>query len=266
MPLLPEERQIISTMNHCYFASLLENYRRRMDVDASVLSIRKALYNSYNNESFKLKERQRHAMAKQRREEMETNRVFKNKLKEIKEKEKEISIRYAQHRMPSVRNQMTKLRATKVNETLTHQNVAVLLPEINASGLGGKEATKLYQSEHELSQKRTFNKRRPLRETIRGQDSDRHYGKSEMNLTPALNRNNFTAEYLINYYKSSRGFRSIESNSQVQGKKSSIGTETFEERRRLFGGKDALNTSSPVYDILVIEHGNDDSTSREDDV
>ena len=56
-------------------------------MDASVLSIRKALYNSYKNESFKLKERQRHAMAKQRREEMETNRVFKNKLKEIKEKE-----------------------------------------------------------------------------------------------------------------------------------------------------------------------------------
>ena len=233
-------------------------------MDSSVLSIRKALYNSYKNESFKLKERQRHAMAKQRREEMETNRVFKNKLREIKEKEKEISNRYAQHRMPPVRNQMTKLRTAKVNETLTHQKVSVFLPEINASGLGDKEATELYQSDRELSRKRTFSKRRPLRETIRRQDGDRHYDKSEMNLTPALNRSNLTAEYLINYYKSSQGLRGIERNSQVQGKKSSIGTETFKEQRRHVGRKEALNTSSPAYDILVIEHGNDDSTSRED--
>ena len=232
-------------------------------MDTSVLSIRKALYNSYKNESFKLKERQRHAMAKQRREEMETNRVFKNKLKEIKEKEKEISNRYGQHRMPPVRNQMTKMRDAKVNENITHQRVSVFLPEINASGLGDKEATELYQSEHELSRKRTFNKRRPLRETIRGQN----YDKGKMNLTPTLNGNNFTAEYLINYYKSSRGLRGIESSSHVQCKKGSIGTVTFEEQRhRHVGRKETLNTSSPVYDILVIEHGNDDSTSREDDI
>ena len=265
--MLPEERQIISTMNHCYFASLLESYRRRMGTDASVLSIRKALYNSYKNESFKLKERQRHAMAKQRREEMETNRFFKNKLKEIKEKEKEISNRYAPHGMPTVRNQITNLRTAKMNENLTRQRVSVFLPEINASGLGDKEATKLYQSEHELSRKRTsVNKRGPLRET-RGQDSDRHYDKSKMNLTPALNGSNFTAEYLINYYKSSQGLRGIESNSHVEGKKSSIGgTVTLEEQCKPVGRKEALYTSSPVYDILVIEHENDDSTSREDDI
>ena len=163
---------------------------------------------------------------------------------------------------------MTKSRAAKGNETLTHQKVSVFLPEINASGLGGKDTIKLYQSDHALSRKRTFNKRRPLRETIRGQDSDRHYDKSEMNLTPALNRSNLTAEYLINYYKSSQGLRDIESNSKVQGKKSSIGTETLAEQRRHFGRprKEALNTSSPVYDILVIKHGNDDNTSREDDI
>lgn len=263
MPLLPEVSwEILSTMNHCYFASLLENYRRRMDMDASVLSIRKTLYNSYKNESFKLKEQQRHAMAKQRREEMETNRVFKNKLKEIKEKEKEISKRYAQHRMPPVRkNEMSDLRAAKVKENLTQQKVSVFLPAINASGFGDKDATELYQSEHELSRNRTFNKRRLLR----GQDSNRHYDKSEMNLTPALNRSNLT-ENLINYYKSSQGLRGIKSNSQVQGKKSSIGTVTFEEQRRHVGREEALNTSSPCYDILVIEHGNDDSTSRQDDI
>ena len=44
-------------MNHSYFAGLLENYRKRMKMDPSVLSIRKALYDSYKNESFKLRER-----------------------------------------------------------------------------------------------------------------------------------------------------------------------------------------------------------------
>lgn len=252
-------------MNHSYFASLLESYRKRMDMDPSVLSIRKALYNSYKNESFKLKERQRHAMAKQRREEMETNRVFRNKLKEIKEKEKEISKRYAQLRMPPVGNEMSKRKAGKVKENSKHQKVSVFLPAINVPGLGNEDATELYQSEYQLSRERTLNKRRLLRETIRGQDSW-HYDKSEMNPTPALvNRREFT-ENLINYYKSSQGLRSIKSNCQVQGKKTSIDTATSGEQRRHIGGKEALNTSSPRYDILVIEHGIDDSSSREDDI
>ena len=233
-------------------------------MDPSVLSIRKALYNSYKNESFKLKERQRHAMAKQRREEMETNRVFKNKLKEIKEKEKEIGKRYAQLRMPPVRNEMSKsLRAAKVKENLPQQKVSVFLPAINASGFGDKDATELHQSEHELSRKRTLNKRdRLLKDTIRGQESNWHYDKSEVNPTPALNRSNLT-EDLINYYKSSQGLRSIKStDSQVQGKKSSVGTAIFGEQLRHVGRKEALNTTSPCCDILVIEHGNEDSSSR----
>ena len=234
-------------------------------MDASVLSIRKALYNSYKNESFKLKERQRHAMAKQRREEMETNRVFKNKLKEIKEKEKKISKRYAQHRMPPVGDEMTKLRAANVKENLTHQNVSVILPAINASGLEAEDATELYQSEHKLSRKRTLNKCRLLREAIRGQDSKWHHHKSEVDPTPALNRSNLS-ETPINYYKSSQGLRGIKSNSQVQSKKSSIGRVTFGAQRRQVGRKEALSTSSPGYDILVIEHGNDESISREDDI
>lgn len=266
MPLLAEAGQILLTMNHCYFASLLENYRRRMDVDASVLSIRKALYNSYKNESFKLKERQRHAMAKQRREEIETNRVFKNKLKEIKEKEKEISKRYAQLGMPPMRNEMSKLRAAKVKGNLTQQRVSVFLPAIDASGSGYKAATELYQSENsELSRKKTLNKRRLLRETVRGHDSMWHDDKSEVNPAPALNESNFT-ENLINYYKSSPGLRGIKSNSKVQGKRSGIGSATFGEQLRDVGRKQVLNTSSPRYDILVIEHGNDESTSKEDDI
>ena len=234
-------------------------------MDTSVLSIRKALYNSYKNESFKLKERQRHAMAKQRREEMETNRVFKNKLKVIKEKEKEISERYAQHGMPLVRNETTQLRAVKVKENLTHQNVSVFLPAINTSRFGHKDATDLYQSEHELTRNRTFNKRRYLSKTIRAQDSNLHLDKSEMSLTPALNRSNLS-ENLINYYKSSQGLRGIKSNHQEQCKKSSIGKMKFEEQGRYVGRKEALNTYSPGYDILVIEHENDDDTSRKDHI
>lgn len=232
-------------------------------MDASVLSIRKALYNSYKNESFKLKERQRHAMAKQRREEMETNRVFKNKLKAIKEKEKEISQRYAQHRMPPVRkSEMSESRASKVEEkSVTQQKVSVFLPAIDGSGFGDEDATYLYQREHELSRNKTFNKRRHLSKTIRGQGSNLHLDKSEKNLTPALNRSNLS-ENLINYYKSSQGLRGIKSNSHVQGK-NSVGTVKFEEQRRHVGRKEAFNASSPGYDILVIEHGNDDGTSRE---
>ena len=91
-------------MNHPYFASLLENYRRRMGMDSSVLSIRKALLESYQNESYKLRERQRHAMAKQRREEIESDRIFRNRMKEIKEKEREISKRYENLRKRNARN------------------------------------------------------------------------------------------------------------------------------------------------------------------
>lgn len=81
-------------MNHSYFASLLENYRRRMDMDTSLLSLRKALHESYQNESFKLKERQRQSMARERREQMENDRILRNRMKEIEEKEKEITQRY----------------------------------------------------------------------------------------------------------------------------------------------------------------------------
>ena len=81
-------------MNHSYFASLLENYRRRMDMDTSLLSVRKALHESYQNESFKLKERKRQSMARERRERMENDRILRNRMKEIEEKEKEITQRY----------------------------------------------------------------------------------------------------------------------------------------------------------------------------
>lgn len=106
-------------MNHPYFASLLENYRRRMGRDSSVLSIRKALLESYQNESYKLRERQRHAMAKQRRDEIESDRIFRNRVKEIKEKEREISKRYENLRK---RNAKNATRRQNNGFTKYHQN------------------------------------------------------------------------------------------------------------------------------------------------
>ena len=233
-------------------------------MDPSVLSIRKALYDSYKNESFKLKERQRHAMAKQRREEMETNRVFRNRLKEIKEKEKEISKRYAHLRMPPVGNEMAKWKADKMKQNSIHQKVSAFLPSINVPGLGEEKATELYQSEYHFSQEKMFNKPRLFTETIHTQDNNEdpcQHTKSGMHLpTTALN-SKFT-ENLINYYKSSQGLRSIEKNPQLIDKKNNIGTSTFGERRRHIGKRGAFNISSPHYDIMIIEHGKEHSSSR----
>lgn len=124
-------------MNHSYFAGLLENYRKRMKMDPSVLSIRKALYDSYKNESFKLRERQRQEMAKQRRDQMETDRIFQNRLKEIKEKEKEIGKRYAHLRKLPTENEVLRYTEPhKEKENSTRQKLLILPPlnglEINS--------------------------------------------------------------------------------------------------------------------------------------
>ena len=120
-------------MNHSYFASLLENYRRRMEMDTSVLSVRKALYQSYQNESFKLKERQRQAMAKQRRDDMENERKFRNRVREIAAKEREISKRYEHLRKPDVRG----------------KSRTVLFPGSNVLGWSNDQASnQLYQTDY----------------------------------------------------------------------------------------------------------------------
>lgn len=251
-------------MNHSYFASLLENYRKRTNMDTSVLSIRKALYNSYKDESFKLKERQRHAMAKQRRDEMETNRVFRNRLKEIKEKEREINKRYEQMRTKPSRvmgNETWRYTAAAKENSTHHGQQMLFFPPINASGLGEEYATELYQSEYHLSRdlRPFYNKPRLLAETmISGQDRDGgslQHNKSKMPLTPELN-SNFT-DNLINHYKRPAGLRGIE-NSQAQGKKTKICTLTFGEQSRHIERRGPFNISSPEYDILVVDHGNDD--------
>lgn len=146
-------------MNHSYFASLLENYRKRMNMDPSVLSIRKALYNSYKNESFKLKERQRQAMAQQRRDEMETNRIFRNRLKEIKEKQKEISQRYAHLRKFPTENDKSRYTEVAMEKGNCSRQKILILPTINASEMDEENRRELYQSDNHISRGlRRFNK------------------------------------------------------------------------------------------------------------
>ena len=126
-----------NTMNHSYFASLLENYRRRMEMDKSLLSIRKALHESYQNESFKLKERERQNMARQRREQMETERILTNRMKEIEVEEKELSKQYEYLRNIRAKTRRktvsfpaewsTKDTPTKNRQTADH---GVFLPQV----------------------------------------------------------------------------------------------------------------------------------------
>lgn len=231
-------------------------------MDTSALSVRKALYDSYKNESFKLKERQRHAMARQRREEMETNRVFRNKLKEIKEKEKEISKRYAHLRMAPLANEMPKWKADKMKEISTHQKLSVFFPTISAPGLG-ESATELYQSEYRLSQKRMFHKSRLFTETICRQENNEDFwqhAQSETHLPTTASNSKFT-ENIINYYKTSEVLKDIEENARVTGEKNtSIGTSTIKERRWHIEER----VSSPHYDILIIEHGEDRNSTQAD--
>lgn len=113
---------------------------------SSVLSIRKALYNSYQNESFKLKERQRHAMAKQRRDQMESDRIYRNRINKILEKEKEISKRYERLKKPNERD----------------KNSTMFFPaEIYVSGRRNEQATQatdLYQSDRKIPRKIVLDK------------------------------------------------------------------------------------------------------------
>ena len=83
-------------MNYNYYTFLLENYRKRMDVtsDTNVVAVRKALHHSYQSEASRMKERNRQEMAKQRRQQMENERLIKIKMRELKNKEREISKRY----------------------------------------------------------------------------------------------------------------------------------------------------------------------------
>lgn len=228
-------------------------------MDTSALSVRKALYDSYKNESFKLKERQRHAMARQRREEMETNRVFRNKLKEIKEKEKEISKRFAHLKMAPLENEMPKWKADKMKEISTRQKLSVFLPTINAPGLG-ESATELYQSEYR-SQKRMFHKSGLFTETICRQENNEEswqHAKSETHLPTTASNSKFT-ENLINHYKTSEVLKDIEDNARVTGKKNTdIGSSTYKGRRRHIEKR----VSSPHYDMLIIEHGEDHNLTQ----
>lgn len=239
-------------------------------MDPSVLSIRKALYNSYKNESFKLKERQRQAMAQQRRDEMETNRIFRNRLKEIKEKEKEISQRYAHLRKFSTENDKSRYTEVAMEKGNCSRQKILILPAINASEMDEENRRELYQSDNHISRGlRRFNKpHRSVAETkLSRQYSNRvswQQHKSEMQLlSPELN-SKFT-ENVLNYYKSPKTLSGIDKSypSQVIDKKTNVCTLTLEKQSSYKGKRGAFNTYSPDYDILIVEHEEDRSSRAE---
>ena len=258
-------------MNHSYFAGLLENYRKRMKMDPSVLSIRKALYDSYKNESFKLRERQRQEMAKQRRDQMETDRIFQNRLKEIKEKEKEIGKRYAHLRKLPTENEVLRYTEPhKEKENSTRQKL-LILPPLNGLEINSENGKGLYLSENQLIRDaRRVNKPRHSAETkLCHQYSNKcrvfpQKQKSNGPLSPQTN-SRYT-ENLPNYYKSPKGLQSFEksfSSTQVANKKTNICTLTLEEQSSYTGNKGDFHIYSPDYDILVIEHEEDRSSHAE---
>ena len=277
-----------------------------MDMDTSVLAIRKALYNSYQNESFKLKERQRHAMAKQRREEMENERILRNRAREIVAKEREISKRYehlgknnvkskektlfpkinvsgwrnehattlyqsdynvprqettwtkpqfyAKENSGPVEKELSMLKDAHIKE---RRDETLALPEINASRWRGENAAKLYESESAFTKPflSGTNNRMKL---YRG--SEQEHKNKTMFTPPSLMASNFS-NYLVNYYRNGKGLTMSE-NTRAFGKETnaSLSTRKFGEQNRQTRQRGPFNMSSPDYDILVVEHGKDDSS------
>ena len=299
-------------MTHSYFASLLENYRRRMDMDTSVLAIRKALYNSYQNESFKLKERQRHAMAKQRREEVEKERILRNRAREIVAKEREISKRYEHLRKNNVKSkektlfpkinvsgwqnehattlyqsdykvprqettltkpqfyakensglvgkELSKLKDAHIKE---NRDETLALPAINNSRWRDENAAKLYESEYRVPVESAFTKpclsgTNNRMKLYRGSEQEH---KNETMFTPPSPMASNFSNYLVNYYRNGKGLTMSE-NARAFGKKTSesLSTRKFGEQNRQTRQRGPFNMSSPAYDILVVEHGKDDSS------
>lgn len=101
-----------------------------MDPNSDILTVRKAIAKTISNESFRIQQQYRHEMAKKRREELETQRIMNRKIKEMKDKEKEIALRYRQ------RNAYGQLLGTKKKlkpkeKTKVEGSITVLLPIIN---------------------------------------------------------------------------------------------------------------------------------------
>lgn len=309
-------------MNHSYFASLLENYRRRMEMDASVLSVRKALHQSYQNESFKLKERQRQAMAKQRRDDLENERKFRNRVREIAAKEREISKRYEHLRKPDVRGKSRTLLFPGSNAVLGWSNEqasnplyqtdysvyvpraeknsvkscfhtsetksrlfskgtaklkastedkkekTLTLPAVNAPRWITEHATELYQTEPPRAQRESTLSKSCGIETGNRVPRRKHNLTEMIFSTPSPRHSPVTSNFtsnLINYYKNGKGLTSSERNSREFGKKTSMSSCTlkFGEQPKHTGRRGPFNMSSQAdYDILVLDHGEDDSVSQ----
>lgn len=107
----------------------MENYRKKMDPNSDVLSIRKAVYQSYSNESLRQRQRYRHEMAKERRARMESQKLMNLKIKELKEKEKEISRRYSRrNNYGSLIGENKSIKAKFQEQPKNDNSITVLLP------------------------------------------------------------------------------------------------------------------------------------------
>lgn len=100
-----------------------------MDPNVDVLSIRKAVYQSYSNESLRQRQRYRHEMAKERRARMESQKLMNLKIKELKEKEKEISRRYARrNNYGNLIGASSSIKPKIKEELKDDSSITVLLP------------------------------------------------------------------------------------------------------------------------------------------
>ncbi|XP_032227426.2 uncharacterized protein LOC116610744 [Nematostella vectensis] len=119
-------------MNYSYYSQLLDSYRRRMEPNVSLLSIRRAVCHSYQNEAAKYHERCRQERAKQRRTQIQTEREISTIIKELKKKEREIGQRYAH---------IKKRHASSISKKRTLDEdrpkaITVFVPSMNISKAG----------------------------------------------------------------------------------------------------------------------------------
>ena len=258
-----------------------------MGMDSSVLSIRKALLESYQNESYKLRERQRHAMAKQRREQIESDRIFRNRMKEIKEKEREISKRYENLRKRNARNASGRQNNdfTKYYQnyfdvmegtTLARKPSVYLETDSNVFGknLANQEAANIVTKEDTdlfsavitgwRTERSTAAKNRrgeyhiqiPLeKETLTKPALENcsflsHLQKSEMQHSkPPSPTGSIFANRLIEYYRNGESLESHQKFHPVVEKTTRTSTNAKQNG--------SFNVTSPGYDILVIDNEDD---------
>lgn len=157
-----------------------------MDPNGSdFLSVRKAIAASISQESFQIRQQYRHEMAKKRREEMENQRMINRKIKEIRDKEREIALRYRQRHVNGVAAGAKKKTKTK-QKFRDEDSITVLLPVIR----NAKKTLKLTEEEieyesHSIPKKMLPNGREDItayKVVRKTNDLYRKYGEKRQNI------------------------------------------------------------------------------------